>query len=573
MGATLRSKIRTLPSSIVNRIAAGEVIERPAYAIKELVENAIDAGASSIKIVLEDAGLKKLIVTDDGHGMSKDDLILSFQKNTTSKIRDEADLSRIRTMGFRGEALASIAAVSHLTIKTKMDEDDTGWMVELHPDDDQVELSVAGVPNGTSVVVDHLFQPVPVRRKFLKTNRTELRHIIDILTNVALAYPELGVFVTHNRKVMFDLPRNQSLEDRIRTLLGSHVFDHLIPVSLESDYFSIHGYISKPQLAGRATNKQHLFVNNRSVSHPLISSTVRDLYGSLLEPGLNPVFVLFIGLPHEMVDVNIHPRKEEVNFQDNHYVARLLEKAIQDSLTRLDLTFRQLHSPDKPDYFSYQDRKTEASTHYVLREEVEPWDARNELRIRDKNDILQVHNLYIIAQTDNGLIMVDQHAAHERILYEQFSKVFKEKAGNCQSIPLEESLIIDFSVSDRVVFEEHADYFRSMGFDIDPFEHGMFKINAIPSFFDGKDIVKLIREVVDDLASGKTPKEIDTKSKKTLAYLACRSAIKAGDVLSPDECKELLMKLEQTDSQYTCPHGRPVKIEISKKELGKMFRR
>ncbi|HEX8932284.1 MAG TPA: DNA mismatch repair endonuclease MutL, partial [Patescibacteria group bacterium] len=330
--------ILPLTPEIISKIAAGEVIERPAFAVKELVENSIDAKADKISIVLEQSGLKKIMVTDNGIGMSKEDLLESFKLHTTSKLFSLDDLEKIKSLGFRGEALASIAAISKLTLQSRVGHRPNGTKIELV--DGQIkDIAPIGMPPGTVVTVNNLFYSVPARKKFLKTPPTEFRHILQVLTNLVFANPQIHFYLVHNKKIIFDLPKTKDPLERIKFFLGNNIFINLLPVQYQNDFIAISGFVSKPHLPISLNNKHYFFINNRGVTNQLIEQAGKEGYGTLLPAKAKPVLILFLSIPYELVDVNVHPRKEQVHFANQQLVYDAVEKAVRETLTKNNLTF------------------------------------------------------------------------------------------------------------------------------------------------------------------------------------------------------------------------------------------
>jgi DNA mismatch repair protein MutL len=558
-------KIHQLSEQVISRIAAGEVIERPVYAVKELIENSLDAGADSISIQIEGAGLKKIVVSDNGEGMSEQDLLESFKPHTTSKIDD--DLVGIRTLGFRGEALSSIASISRLVLASKTEENSAGYQVSLRGGETE-HTGPVGMPEGTSITISDLFSSVPARRKFLKSERTEFRQIVDLVTQYALAYPQVRFLLLHNKRVIFDLPKNQTIEDRIKKLLGTTIFARLFPIISEPSFLEIQGFVAHPQISTRQLSKQYLFVNRRAVSDKMISTAVKEAFGSLLDSTSFPVFVLFLSLPYEAVDVNVHPRKESISFVSKEAVFDAVKQSIERTLTENNLTFENLNFLP----FSSRAGTTDSYAADVLRESVTPWNVKEAGKILKNSDISQIHNMYLLVQTKQGMMLVDQHAAHERILYEQFSRELARKKQEIKSFELKQPMIIDFSFADTEQILEHLESLAGLGFDIEPFRENEFRINAVPELVKDRDVHQLIIELGEQFELGKKD-AIDAFSNRMISFLACRSAIMAGEKLTKDEAQRLLEKLESTENNTTCPHGRPTKIEVSVESLNKMFKR
>lgn len=603
-------KIFPLPQQIISKIAAGEVIERPVYAVKELIENSLDAEANSIAIAIEDGGLKLISVIDNGEGMSEEDLRECFKLHTTSKISSAEQLTEIKTLGFRGEALSSIAAVSKMTIQSKTRDAVAGTKIEI-VDGKIKKISPAGMPVGTGISVGNLFHTIPGRKKFLKSTRTEFRHIAALVSQYALSYPEVHFFLSHNGKKILDLPKanssysssgataesrslagasdqvldslplartiNTGVLNRIRLLFGDNFFSNILPLIYEDNYISISGFLTTPQHAASTSQKQFIFVNNRSITDKHISSAVKDAYGTLLESAAYPVFILFFSIPHFLIDVNVHPRKEQVRFADQDSVYKAVYKAISETLIKHNL----LYFSDNLQGIGLSDgdsstRKSGYTNSYagtLLKESRFPWDLRDSNQITANRELVQLHNLYLITQTKHGILFIDQHAAHERILYEQFFEEFTSRKRETARHHLTKPQVIEFSIIEKELLEEHQDIFLKMGFAIEHFKDNTFIINAVPVLFQDRKYGSLIMEMLEDIRQEKHPKEVDKISQRMIAYLACRGAVKAGDRLTKKQAKELVEKLEQTNNNATCPHGRPTRIIVAIERIDRMFKR
>lgn len=561
-------KIFPLSQDIIAKIAAGEVIERPVYAVKELVENAIDAHADSIAIHIEESGLRRITVIDNGEGMSKEDLKECFKLHTTSKLSSVDHLSHIETLGFRGEALASIAAISNMVIKSRTKQSVGGTQIEVK--NGEIEnIAPVGMPEGTTVTVANLFHNVPARKKFLKSAQTEFRHIVSLLTHVALSNPEIHFVLTHNKKTVFDLPKRSDVLERITLLLGKKTFSNLLPFSYQDKYITISGFLAKPQERTSSASKQFLFINKRKVTDKIISLSVKEAYGTLIEPKSLPVFVLFISLPYEFVDVNVHPRKELVRFADTKLLADAVYKAVSETLTKNNLTFYD----DTGFGFGLSDAKvTQSFAGRILKENQIPWDIRPRNEIGGVSEVIQVHNLYLLTQTTFGIALIDQHAAHERILYEQFLLAFTNEKKQSPQYHLQKPVILELSFSEKELIEEHHVLLNSLGFVLEPFTGNTYLITAVPLLFQDRKPDELVGEMLADLEQERV-RDVDQVSKKLIAYLACRAAVKAGEPLTKKQAKELVEKLEVTTNNATCPHGRPTKIVIDIDQLHKMFKR
>lgn len=557
-------KIFPLSDNVIAKIAAGEVIERPAYAVKELVENAIDAKADSITIHIANSGLKKIVVIDNGEGMSHQDIRECFKPHTTSKLTAEEQLHAIRTMGFRGEALSSIASISNMTIKSKTADEIAGTQVQLNGGS-VVDISPIGTPVGTSITIDNLFYPVPARKKFLKSQRTEFRHILDVVSHIALAHPEIRFLLTHNNKTLFDLPKSKENTERMYKFLGATVFQQCIPITYTDQHVGFTGFLSKPQITTKSANKQYLFVNQRRINDKLLSLAVKEAYGNLLEASASPVFLLFLTVPPEVVDVNVHPRKEQVRFLNKDPLFVTIKKAVSETLAKNNLTFLNLDWKDR-------DGQTKSYAGQLLKQAVLSDAAL--LTTREKSaEIQQIHNVYLLTATRQGLLVIDQHAAHERVLYEQLLAEFTKQKMQYKLFHFPKPGEFELSLSESEILLEHLQEFQTLGFSIQQKADTTFLIKTIPVLFQDRNYVGLIKEILEDVSETEIIKPVDETSNKMLAYLACRSAVKAGDPLTKDHIKKLLDQLETTKNNATCPHGRPTRIAVGLQDLHRMFKR
>lgn len=561
-------KIHQLPQHIISKISAGEVIERPAYAVKELIDNSIDAGASVIEIHIEEAGLKRITVVDNGEGMNRKDIEKCFLPHATSKLRDEHELVGIKTLGFRGEALSSIAAISTLTIRSRTADQPGG--IEIIIRNSEIEnVSPIGTPPGTIVMVDNLFLNVPARKKFLKSERTEFRLITDIVTHFSLSYPKIHFILVHNKKLVLDLPAKSQIEERVKVILGASIFDQLVPLSFEEGYIKISGFIGKPQVASKQNLKQFLFVNNRHVNDRIISLAVKEAFGTLLPASSTPIFLLHLTLPPEIVDVNIHPRKEQIAFINAKQIFDAIKQATSETLQNHNLTFKLVKFKEET---SARVGETTSFSGILLKESVLPWDRTPEVTIKPSTQLIQVHQTYIFSQTKDGILLVDQHAAHERILYEKFVKAFETQKQKNENYVLGKPLSIELSINESQLLEEYHYFFQETGFVIDHFQGTHFIIRSIPILFKGRNIEKIVMDLLADLEH-EIVKDIDIRSHRMLAFLACRAAYKSGDLMTQEQMKEILTDLEDTPNNATCPHGRPTRIPLSLEELHRLFKR
>lgn len=559
--------IHKLAPHIISKIAAGEVIERPAYAVKELIENAIDANANRIEVHIEESGLGKITVIDNGKGMSKEDLELCFLPHTTSKIKDEEELMGIKTLGFRGEALSSIAAISHLTLKSRTADNPAGTIVEIENGILET-LAPIGMPPGTIVTVEHIFHTIPARKKFLKSAQTEFRHITDVVIHAALSFSQINFVLTHNNKTILDLPKKGASEDRVKVLFGESIFEHLLPIASEDGHIIISGFIGKPQVAAKQNLRQYVFVNNRFVTDKIISLAIREAYGTLLPASSTPIFKLDIQIPYELVDVNVHPRKEQVTYVNAKSIFDAVKLAVSQTLSEHNLTFNLAK-------FKYESSakigETQSLSGKLLKETVLPWNREDSIQLSKQSPVIQIHSTYLLALTRNGVLLIDQHAAHERILYEQFLQTFEKKKK--EHFQLSKPITLHLSVSESQILEEYRSFFLKLGFDIEHFQGSSFVIRSIPVLYKGRNIEKIIRDMIDDLLNETGLKTIDSKTQRMLAFLSCHAAVKAGDSLTKEQAAKLVTQIQITKNNTTCPHGRPTQIEMPITMLDKMFKR
>lgn len=561
--------IKYLSKEVISKISAGEVIERPSFAVKELIENALDAGADTIHIEVEDAGLRSIRVSDNGQGMTKADLLISYKPHTTSKLSTAEHLVGITTLGFRGEALSSIAAISDMRIKSRVQNEVGGFQISVS--NGEVEVKSVGMSKGTSVHVEKLFSSMPARKKFLKSQKTEFRHIVDVITQYALSYPSIHFTLSHNNKSVLDFPVEKSMEDRVKHIVGEDLFSSFIPLEFEDHHVRIEGYIGTPQVALKFNQKQFVFVNKRSVTDKLISLATREAYGSLLPQSSTPVFVIFLSVPVETVDVNIHPRKAHVSFTNASGVFDIVKQAVSETLSENNLTFRLSK-------FKYEtsarlgETDSDSGAHF-RKEVVAPEKKTLGTVFTKKSSFSQMAQTYILSESDGALVLFDQHAAHERVLYEDFIKMFKKKKTSGQTLPLRKPLTLTLSAADSILVDEYHDYFERLGFDIEHLSGTGMIVRSCPKVFAGRNIRKIIFDMLSDLGEIGTVSNVDVRTNRMLSFLSCRAAVKAGDPLTIKQMQTLLKQLWKSANNTTCPHGRPTHIRISISEIDGWFQR
>jgi len=548
------ARIRVLPPEVARKIAAGEVIERPASVVKELVENSLDATSHYIWVELWDGGRRRIVVTDDGEGMEPEDARLALLRHATSKIFDERDLFAIKTLGFRGEALAAISAVSRLTITTRPKEG-PGTRVWVEGGNIKESLQV-GAPQGTRVEVEDLFFNLPARKKFLKGAQTELTHCMEVVLRMALAYPEVGFYLKHNGRFLLRLPPTRDLRVRLGAVMGKEALPSLLEVRGENEGRVVEGWISKPTFVRANPKGIYLYVNGRYVRDRLLSHALLEAYRGMIPKGSYPVAVLFLRVPPEEVDVNVHPTKTEVRFRKADSVYHLVAEALRGALSR------PLIGPAPSAEARAEVR--EGGAGYL---QATPVCETGGLGLEEPRwrPLGQVLGTYIIAEGNGGLLIVDQHAAHERIIYEGLRK----KEGNYTSQRLLVPLIIDLRREDFQILTEHIEELVSSGLHLEPFGEQTLAVKAVPSFLRTHEIRGFLEELAQELSAGSKGEARE----KIWALMACKGAVKANTPLSREEMERLLRDLSSVSHPHTCPHGRPVFIELDRKELERRFGR
>lgn len=605
--------INLLPDNIANQIAAGEVIQRPASAVKELLENAIDAGATEIQLIVNDAGKSLVQVIDNGRGMSETDARMCFERHATSKIREVDDLFQIRTMGFRGEALASIAGVAQVELKTTREGESIGTHIEIEDSMVKSQKPIGGF-RGTSVAMKNLFFNIPARRNFLKSNASELRHIIEEFTRVALAFPDVFFSLTSNGQVVYHLERG-SLKQRIIQVLGNNYQSKLVSVKEETDYMNIYGFAGKPEAARKTRGDQYFFVNNRYIRSPYLNHAVINAYADMILKDSFPMYVLFIEIDPSRVDINVHPSKQEIKFEDEKIIYAFVNSAIRHSLAQFSVTpaldfdldpetqrqeaiaspfttekrasamsgslyqtfsrSNQAHfieSKSNLDYFDqpqvtkYPEPGQAAPAHHV------PGAFPSE-RARKKpvsENFQQVLNTFIIAEMESGIAVIHQQHAHECVLYEQISKAMKDAPVAVQKSLFPE--VVELSHQDAALLQELLPDLFLLGFQIEPFGNCSFVIQGVPADILKGNEKQCIELLVEDYKHFNTAMNFSSRE-KLIRALVRQQSIKAGSRLADKEIKKLMADLFDCKTNNMSPSGRPVFLEFRKDELEKMFGR
>ncbi|MDX1926793.1 MAG: DNA mismatch repair endonuclease MutL [Pirellulaceae bacterium] len=661
--------IRQLPPSLVNKIAAGEVIERPASVVKELLENSVDAGATDIEISIESGGLDLIRISDNGCGIDADQVSLAVASHATSKLTTADDLFDVHTLGFRGEALASIAEISHLTLRTRTAESESG--VELTVKGGVAEpLQPVGCPVGTTIEVRHLFFNTPVRRKFLRTPQTEAGHVTEAFTRIALAFPKVSMRLLSGSRTTFELPATDAWADRIRAFFGDEVADALIPVDSHHEQTRLTGFVTDPSVSRANVRMQYLFLNGRHIRDRSLQHALGEAYRGLLMVGRFPVCFLHLEMPAQLVDVNVHPTKLEVRFQEGGKVYSQLLQTLRHQFLTTDLTARvrtshfgtpnndsvvapqpisgsrgddrwndysarmnslapttaplepsgpprlNLSSLAAPEFRPFPETRSplgiaisnfaavnrspsgmptelppgaelwsapaaneaSVSSEFESESPVEPAPTASIQHAHPQHQLpssshlgFQIHNRYLVTQDEHGMVLVDQHALHERILYEQLRKKTESRTLESQQLLVPEPL--DLTPAEAAAALDSRELLAKIGIEIEPFGGDTILMTSYPAMLANMRPAEVLRQVLEPLMSGgKEPSARDLLD-ELLNMIACKAAIKAGDKLSPEEITSLLEQRYDYQDTHHCPHGRPTALYFSREQLDKMFKR
>jgi len=553
--------IRVLATDVVSKIAAGEVIERPASIVKELIENSLDAGATQITIEAQGGGVEMMKVSDNGAGIASSELELAFHRHATSKIGNLEDLEKISSLGFRGEALPSIAAVAEVEILTKTTSGSVGSYLHLTKGE-PVRKEHRARPQGTTVIVHRLFRYVPARLKFLRSPNTENGHIAHLASQYALAFPEVRFSLAIDKRRSLHTTGNGELRDVVNELYGPDVAQRMLNIDQKEDLARVTGLTSPPTMTRSNRNHLSFFANRRWVHSPLLTRATEDAYRGLLMDGQHPVAVLSISLPAEELDVNVHPAKAQIKFCHEQTVFRSVQKAIEEVLDRTPIASSK-SMPFLPSSQQWQRPRmiTDNEPTFVVSQL--PALELPVLRI-----LGQLANTYVVAEGPDGLYLIDQHAAHERILYDRVLAQWSRKQVEVQG--LLQPVTMEFSPREEETLRAGKQFLAEFGFAIEPFGDRSYLIRTVPSVTVGSNIIEMITALLDTLArkEGLNPRE-----EKMAESLACHGAIRAGQQLGNEEMRELITQLEQTKQPRACPHGRPTMIHLSTRQLEKEFGR
>ncbi len=566
----MATKIHILPESLIKRIAAGEVVERPASVAKELIENALDADARQIDLIVQEAGMKKIHVVDDGNGMSEEDAILCSSQHATSKISSPEDLEIIDTFGFRGEALSSIGSVSRMKIMTCQDQSGEGTQVEVEGGVIR-EVEKVAAKQGSSILASDLFYNVPARRKFLKSPVTELRNVISVFRRFAISHEQINFSLTIDgeKSMVFS---KESEENRIRELLGEEKFLSLVQVDEQMGGVEIKGYVSRPGEGLKSRSDQFFFLNGRYIVNKVLMHSVLSSYGPRLNRNEYPAYILFISMEPSRFDVNVHPAKMEVRFREERIVHDALYRAVQNAFKtshvipelKLVLGKKGIPISNKQYREDYQQLTLEMQRPIVGEEVIHYTNVGKEMPI-----LTQLHNRYILSQIKSGLTIIDQHVAHERILYEKALQSRQLHTGQSQQLLFPQT--VELNAEDYLILTEVLPYLERIGFGLKEFGKNVVIIEAVPVDVRTGRERELLLEILQEYKDLKV-KNTDTWDAVARAF-ACKSAIKSGEKLSLQEMAFLIDQLFMTKEPYFCPHGRPVIVNLTLEEIDKRFGR
>ncbi len=594
----MSNRIVVLSEEIANKIAAGEVVERPASIVKELVENSIDAGARDIRVELEKGGCESIAIIDNGSGIEYEDVALVFERHATSKIHHFEDIYRVASFGFRGEAMPSIASIARMELLTRRSEDLAGTRAVVEGGVIK-EILPAGCSAGTQIRVTKIFENVPARRKFLKTETTEQGLCLDAITRLALAHPEIRFKVFANGREIFTAPEAKDMAERIAMVMGADFSDHCLAVAGENENVKLSGFISRPEFTRSNSRNIFLFVNSRFVRDNSVSHAVLSAYRQIIEARRFPAAALFLDLPGDDVDVNVHPAKMEVRFKDSRNIYDLVSRTIARSLAAGDapkgsfvyrLAPREKTQPSGfprsaenfpprlAGLYSRQNLQQAISSDLLSRSGVaeaaplagSDYTPKEKIAFTDFSYLGQFANTYLIFVGDKGFILIDQHAAHERIVFEKLKKSSGEKIIG-QPLLLPE--VVSLSPGQIALFSGCVDFLQEIGLEIEIFGRDAIVVKALPAILPQTQSREIIADIADQLADQNSLPDLQERKEKILAALACRAAIKANSVMTPEEVMALCRDLEATPFNVTCPHGRPIIVNFSLGEIERMFKR
>ncbi|MCF6234950.1 MAG: DNA mismatch repair endonuclease MutL [Gammaproteobacteria bacterium] len=599
-------RIQHLPPQLANQIAAGEVVERPSSVVKELLENSLDAGASQIDIDIEQGGLRLIRIRDNGYGIHKDDLSLALSRHATSKIASLDDLINVSTLGFRGEALPSIASVSRLILTSMQKEASQGWQVRGDGREDLLDLAPAAHNIGTTIEVRDLFFNTPARRKFLRTEKTEFKHLEAVVRRIAMARFDVGFNLTHNNRVVYSLRPAHTIneqEKRIATLCGKPLMESALHLEFEGTDLRLSGWIAQPTFSRSQADMQYFYVNGRVIRDKVLAHAVRQAYQDVIYHGRHPAYVLYLELPASEMDVNVHPAKHEVRFSESRMVYDFLLRSVKQTLA-------QVRPGQEGEVIENESTASEATRHPVVdympskqqsmplavNEHIaaykafysprssgslsQPSKAGSQIKMENSGDdevpplgfaVGQIHGVYILAQNQAGLVIVDMHAAHERITYERMKTLMGD--GKVVAQPLLVPVTLNVSEQEMMLVEEHEAILKALGLGINPLGKTSLVVREVPAMLRHADVEQLVRDILADLNTYGTSTRIKEEINQVLSTMACHGSVRANRQLSIVEMNSLLRDMERTERSGQCNHGRPTWIQMGMNDLDKLFMR
>lgn len=632
----MRQVIEQLPSYLADQIAAGEVVERPASVVKELLENALDSGANQIDILIEEGGEKSITVIDNGLGIPKGELILAVSRHATSKIKTGADLAAVATLGFRGEALASIGSVSRFEIVSRFKDESAAWGLSANGDGIWGEPIPSAGKQGTKVSVNDLFFNTPARKKFLRAAKTEFSHIDQLVKRVMLSRPEVGFKLVHNQKVVrqvFAVKDQASLQKRLSQLMGAGFVEQSLEINFETQDVKLAGWVGLPTFNRSQTDMQYVFVNGRIVRDRLLSYAVKQAYADVLYHGRHPAYLIFMEIPHEFVDVNVHPAKYEVRFANGRWVYDFLRRSVREAVAKpvvsesgTGASLEQVMSgnnsmansasgfanqrwsqnvanPSIQESMAFQIPTLEnTSSGYMAGGSGGSYNSnlanviqqRRREGVADFNTLAsnessaeynvsapdmpmlgfakaQLHGVFILAENQHGMVLVDTHAAHERIVYERFKEQWQ--TDRLISQPLLVPMSITLEQSQIFVWQSHQAWFERLGFALESLGSEQLKVTSVPALLVKSDIVRLVNDMIADLAVAGQTQQVEERINEILSTMACHGSVRANRQLTVPEMNALLREMEVTERSDQCNHGRPTWVQLSLEQLDSLFMR
>lgn len=604
-----RPRIHVLSTHLANQIAAGEVVERPLSVVKELVENSLDAQATAIDVEVEQGGIRLIRIRDNGCGIHEADLALALKRHATSKIKTSDDLQRVKSLGFRGEALPSIASIARVTLRSRYEGAEHACQVRSDGSDDIGAPEPAAHPQGTTVEVWDLFFNTPGRRKFLKAEKTEFSHIETSLKRIALSRFDVAFSLSHNQRPVFNLPRANSQEQqlkRVAQICGQSFVDQALQIDFAAGGLRLWGWIGLPAFSRSQADMQYFYVNGRSVRDKVVSHAVRQAYQDVLFHGRHPVYVLYLEIEPALVDVNVHPTKHEVRFRDSRSVHEFIYRILHDTIASVSpADHRSPEINPQQGVHGIPESVSRGDSGYAARA-ASPFiphlsDAQQSMPLKVKEQladyaalygridsrggdeqsardipplgfaVAQIHGVYILAENSQGLVIVDMHAAHERITYERLKSAFDENSVRSQ--PLLVPISIAVSENEVKLAEQHRDIFQALGFLVEPMGKETLVIRQVPSILREADAGSLLRDVLSDIVVHGDSQRIRREINELLATMACHGSVRANRKLTLPEMNALLRDMEQTERSGQCNHGRPTWIQLDLRQLDKMFLR